>query len=121
MVVYKGVASITRDEHDSTTYRKRVATWLDGNSISYEDTNFTTGDSPAILLVNTDLERDAHDGYIVNDGSGNFTAEISNDGLIYGGVHTIKVNEILELTGLTINRIRISWGGTNSSYRVFVA
>lgn len=110
---------MAQDEHDPINYRKRVQMYADGNSVSYEDTSFITGDSPAVLAVNTNLGRNGHDGYLVNDGAGNFTIEISNDGTNYGGIHTIKEGEILELTGLIINRIRITWI-TNSSYRVFV-
>lgn len=116
-ITVKGISSITRDEHDFTSYRKRTQSWIDGNSVSYEDTSFVTGDSPAVLAVNTDLGRDGHSGYIVNDGTGNFTAEISNDGTNYGGIHTVKTNEILNLDNLVINKIRLTWV-SNSSYRV---
>ncbi len=116
----KKLNSIETEEHDNVEYRKRVQSWMDGNSVSYEDTGFVTGDSPAILAVNTNLGRNGHTGYIANDGAGNFTVEISNDGTTYGGIHTLKINEILELDGLTINKIRLTWV-SNSSYRVFVA
>lgn len=108
---------MAQDEHDSTSYRKRVQAWVDGRSVSYEDTSFVTGDSPIALAVNTDLGRNAHGGYIINDGEGNFTVEISDDGTSYGGLHTLKKNEILELTSIVINRIRITWV-SDSSYRV---
>jgi len=90
-----------------------------GRSVSYEDTNFLTGDSPVVLDINTDLERNGRDGYIANDGVGNFTVEISNDGANYGGIHTIKAGEILELAGVNLDKIRITWI-SNSSYRVFI-
>jgi len=90
-----------------------------GRSISYEDTSFTSGDSPVVLDVNTDLGRNGRDGYIVNDGAGNFTVAVSDDGTTYGGSHTVKVDETLELTGLDIDKIRITWIA-DSSYRVFI-
>lgn len=87
-----------------------------GRSVSYEDTSFVTGDSPIVLDVNTDLSRNGRDGYLVNDGVGNFTVEISDDGTNYGGTHTIKAGEILKLKGVDIDKIRITWI-SNSSYR----
>lgn len=89
-----------------------------GRSVSYEDTSFVTGDSPVVLDVNNDLSRNGRDGYIANDGDGNFTVEISNDGTNYGGVHTIQLGEAMRLKGLDIDSIRISWI-SDSSYRVF--
>lgn len=111
--------SITQAEHDRVEYRKRVQMYADGNSVSYEDTSFVTGDSPAILAINVDLKRNGHDGYIINDGVGNIKVEISNDGTIYGGIHTIKQDEVLELNGIVINKIRLTWV-TDSSYRCFI-
>ena len=90
-----------------------------GRSVSYEDSNFLTGDSPVVLDINTDLGRNGRDGYIINDGTGNFTVEVSDNGANYGGVHTLKQNEIMGLTGLDIDSIRITWVA-NSAYRVFV-
>ena len=90
-----------------------------GRSVSYEDTNFLTGDSPVVLDVNTDLGRNGRDGYIANDGAGNFTVEISDNETNYGGVHTVKAGEILEIEGIDIDSVRITWI-SNSSYRVFV-
>lgn len=91
-----------------------------GRSVSYEDTSFVTGDSPVVLDVNTDLGRSGRDGYIANDGAGNFTVEISDVAAgTYGGSHTVKAGEILELSGVDIDKIRITWIA-NSSYRVFI-
>ena len=64
-----------------------------GRSVSYEDISFVTGDSPVVLDVNTDISRNGRDGYIANDGAGNFTVEISDDGTNYGGVHTVKARK----------------------------
>ena len=111
--------SLTQDEHDPDSYRKRVQQFADGNSVAYEDTSFITGDSPAVLAVNTDLGRNGHDGYFVNDGAGNILVEISNNGTNYGGQHTIKSGEILSLTNVVVNRIRLTWV-SNSSYRTLI-
>ncbi len=91
-----------------------------GRSVSYEDTSFVTGDSPVVLDINTDLGRNARDGYVVNDGDGNFTFEVSDDGDNYGGVHTMKKDETVTLKGMDIDKVRITWV-SNSAYRVFVA
>ena len=91
-----------------------------GRSVSYEDTSFVTGDSPIVLDVNSDISRNGRDGYIVNDGDGNFTVEISDDGTNYGGVHTMKKDEVMQLKGADVDKIRISWIA-DSSYRVFVS
>jgi hypothetical protein len=90
-----------------------------GRSVSYEDTSFLTGDSPAVHDVNTDLGRNGRDGYVVNDGAGNFTVEISDDGTNYGGAHTLKIGEVLKLGGVDIDKIRVTWVA-NSAYRIFV-
>lgn len=93
--------------------------YIVGKTKGYEDTSFVTGDSPVILDVNVDLERNAHDGYIVNDGDGNFTYEISSDGTEYGSVHTLKKDEWVNLFMLDIDKIRLTWVA-DSAYRVMV-
>ena len=111
--------SFISDVFSSDDYRLRVTQKADGNSVSYEDTSFVTGDSPAVLDVNTDLGRNGKDGYMINDGAGNILVEFSNNGTTYGGQHTTKSGEILSVTDLDIDRIRLTWV-TNSSYRIFV-
>ena len=92
--------------------------WL-GRTRSYEDTSFVTGDSPKVLDVNEDLKHNAHDGYMVCDGAGNITLEISDDGLEYGEEHTIKQDEIVDFFMLDIDKIRLTWIA-NSAYRILV-
>ena len=103
------ISSYAKEEHDGDSGRKRVATHIDGNSVSYEDANFTTGESPAILDVVTDLGRLGTKGYFVNDGPGDVQVEVSSDGTTYGGVHTIHGGELLDLADLSINRLRITY------------
>lgn len=116
----KRLNSFANDEHDEVEYRKRVATYVDGDSVSYEDTSFVTGDSPVVLDVFTDIGRIGHTGYIVNDGAGNILVEISSNGSDYGGQHTLKVGEILNLDNLKIKKMRLTWV-SDSAYRVFIA
>ena len=92
---------------------------ISGRSKVYEDTSFVTGDSPVTLDVNADLGRNAIDGFIINDGAGNFTVAISDDGTTFGDALTMKDGEIMSLTNLDIDKIKITWA-TNSAYRVFV-
>ena len=114
------VTSITRSEHDRAEYRKRVATYVDGSSVSYEDTSFVTGESPLAVDIGTDLGRVGHTGEVINDGSGNILVEISADGTSYGGQHTLKWGDVLSLDNLKVSKIRLTWQ-QNSSYRIFVA
>lgn len=115
----KKLASIEHEHDDDVEYRHRVATYVDGNTVAYEDTSFTTGDSPAILDVFTDLGRIAHEGYIVNDGPGRILVEMSFDGTTYGGQHTIYDGDTLSFSNLKIKKIRLTWVD-NSAYRAMV-
>ena len=92
---------------------------IKGTNKVYEDTSFVVGDSPVTLDVNADMGRNARDGYIVCDGAGNILVKISRDGLTFDEQWTQKENEIVELTGLDIDKIRITHV-TDSSYRVNV-
>ena len=83
-----------------------------------EDTSFVAGDSPATLDVNATLRRNANQGHIINDGAGDFTVQISVDGTNYGTAFTMKAGEVYDLAGENVDSIRITHGGTNSSYRV---
>lgn len=116
----KHLNSFANDEHDPVAYRKRVATWVDGNSVSYEDSSFSSGDSPAVLDVATDLGRDGHKGYLQNSGPGSIRVEISFDGTNYGGQHTVKEGETLTLNDLFIKKIRLTYVSP-TEYRVLVA
>lgn len=85
---------------------------------SSEDSNFLTGDSPATLDVNATLGRNSVDGYVTNDGPGDFTINLSKDGTTYGQNITLKVGEQLNLRALNIDTIKITWV-SDSAYRVF--
>ena len=87
--------------------------------ITYEDTSFVTGDSPVTLDINTDLSRDGRSFSVINDGAGNFTVAVSNDGTTYSTEKTMKTGETFAIAGLTVDSIRITWVA-DSSYRVLV-
>lgn len=92
---------------------------LDALIHTYEDTSFVTGDSPAVLDVNTDLGRDGREAQVTNDGPGNITVEISNDGASFSPALTLKSGERLAVDNLRIDTIRLTWV-TDSAYRVVV-
>ena len=95
------------------------ASFWAGRTKAYEDTSFVTGESPRVLDVLTDLGRNGHDGYMVNDGNGDIKVEISDDGTTYGGQHTIKKDEIFDFYMLDIAKIRLTWVA-DSAYRMLV-
>lgn len=90
-----------------------------GRTVSYEDSNFQTGDSPLVLDVNTDLGRNGRDGYILNEGAGNIIIEVSDDGSNYGGQHTVPAGFVFYLEGLDLNKIRLTWVA-DTSYKAAV-
>lgn len=107
------------NEHDDVEGRKRVSTSVDGNVVSYEDTNFTSGESPAVLDILTDLGRSGHEGYIINDGPGDMLVEFSFDSTNYGGQHTLHGGDIMDLRNLKIQRIKLTYIDP-TEYRVLV-
>lgn len=113
------VASDSHEEHDHVEYRKRVATWIDGTSASYEDTNFTSGESPAVIDFFTDSGRVAHEGTLINDGPGDILVEFSDNSTTYGGQHTLRGGEVMDLSNMKIKRIRITYVDP-TEYRVII-
>lgn len=93
--------------------------FIDGNTATFEDSSFVTGDSPKTHDVNAALGRNGHDGYIINDGAGDLQYQISKDGITYGGAHTLKKDEMVKLTGLDIDSIKMTWVA-NCGYRIMV-
>lgn len=93
---------------------------LGAGNKTYEDTLFEAGDSPTTHNLNTDLGRNATDGYIICDGGGDIQVDVSSDGILYGDKATLKKGEILDLIGLSVNKIRITHTGTDSAYRINV-
>ncbi len=86
----------------------------------FEDTSFVTGDSPTDLDFNDQLGRNATEGYIANDGAGNFTVAFrTGDSGGFGVAITMKKNEIINFSNISVDTIRITWV-SDSSYRVSV-
>jgi len=82
------------------------------------DTSFVTGDSPVTLDIHTALSRNSIDGYIVNDGAGDFTVNLSEDGTTFGNDIRLKIGDEFSLRALSVDSIKITWVA-DSSYRVF--
>ena len=85
----------------------------------FEDTDFVTGDNPATLDCNAALGRNSTQFEIINDGPGNFTVSISNDGVAFGDEVTVKQQEIYAISNISVDTIRITWI-RDSAYRVRV-
>lgn len=101
--------------------RLQVGIYTEGNTLAYEQANFTTGLSPTVIDFGTDSGgRICHVGYFINDGPGDIRFEFSNDGINYGGLHTMKPNEQLDLSQYSIKKIRLTWV-ENSGYRILCA
>ena len=86
----------------------------------FEDTSFVAGDSPADLDINAALGRNATEGYIINDGTGDFTVAFSIDGNTFGDAIRLKNGETLEFSNISVDSLRITHSGTDSAYRVTV-
>lgn len=86
---------------------------------TFEDTSFVTGSSPVVHDVNSVLGRNGVDGYIINDGSGNFSVQFSSDGTSYGSKATLKEDEKMVFEAWDINSIKITWIA-DSSYRILI-
>ena len=85
----------------------------------FEDTSFVTGDSPATLDINAALGRNAREGYIINDGVGDFTVSFSADGSTFGDAITMKATETINFGHMDVDSIKITWVA-DSAYRVTV-
>lgn len=90
-----------------------------GNPKKYEGSIATAG-SPATLDINTDLGRNSGDGYIVNDGPGDLQVDISKDGSTFTENITVKLDEVLDLSGLNIDTIKIDATVNGTAYRCLV-
>ncbi len=89
------------------------------NPKKYEGT-VTTAGVPEVLDVNTDLGKNAGDGYIVCDGNGDLLVSISKDSVTFEEDITVKKDEILDLSGMNIDCLLIDATEDGTAYRVVV-
>ncbi len=85
---------------------------------AFKDTSFVAGDSPATIDINAALGRNATEGYIINDGAGDFDVAFSIDGTTFGDNNTMKKNEIIYFDDISVDSLKITHSGTDSAYRV---
>lgn len=81
------------------------------------DTSFTTGDSPVTLDANTTLGQNATDGFIVNNGPGRLTYQISEDDASFDDSINLEPQTGHSLTGVSVDSIKITWV-SDTSYEV---
>ncbi len=87
---------------------------------SYIDAAFVTGSSPATHDINTDLTRNATQGFIANDGTGNISIKISESGAVTGeDAIVVEDGDILSLDGYNIDQLQVTWVA-DTAYRVVV-
>lgn len=81
------------------------------------DTSFTTGDSPTTLDINSTLSRNAIEGYIVNNGPGRLTYQISEDGTNYDSSINLEPQRGHNLRAISMDSIKVTWVA-DTSYEV---
>ena len=111
--------ALDQEVTDKVEKRRRVATWIDGNTAAYEDETFDSADDQTVLSVEVDLGRRAHSGYFVNDGPGDIQLEMSYNGTDYGGLHELRGGDQLDLDGLNISKVRLTYVDP-SAYRCLI-
>jgi len=97
--------------------RQKIDDYFDGITVSYEQT-ITSGQQVLNFAVDSGRAQ-AHGGYFINDGPGDLQFEISSSGDVYGGIHTMKPAEQLDLGRFSIAKMRITWV-ENTSYRALM-
>ena len=81
---------------------------------------FLTEGDPVEYDFETDLSRCALDGFMVNDGVGSISVAFElMEETGYGDNFTLIKDEILDLKGMRIKKIKLTWIA-NANYRIFV-
>ena len=83
-------------------------------AFSYDNQEFISSESPVILNIEADLGHKGRRVQIKNDGNlapfvGDLQFEISSDGTVYGGIHTLHAGELMGLDKLNVSKVRITW------------
>lgn len=103
-----------------------VASTADGNPIVTdklfddlpvieENQSFTAG--PDVIDFNDVLGRNAFFWEVINDGPGDFTVALSNNGTLFGDEALVKQQEIYRLPNISVDSLRIT-RVSDSKYRV---
>ena len=106
-------------------FKQKDISFLSGRPF-VDEANVVAG-TPVIELIVTDpvqgLGRNAHTGFIVNDGPNNLQVELSNDGVTFAPIITVIPNQILDLDKEDMYTIRLSVPGVapaNADFRLAV-
>lgn len=83
----------------------------------FEDTNFQIGDTGVLLDINAVFGRNATSVTVICDGPGNITAAFSSNGTSFGYEVTLKNDESLSFSNMSVDTVRITWV-SDSAYRV---
>jgi len=89
---------------------------------TFEDTSFTSGESPVTLDANAALGRNATKFFVFNTGAGSFTvATNSTSGGTFGDEHTVASGEVFPPLNInmSVDSIRITHV-SDSGYKVLV-
>lgn len=81
------------------------------------DTSFSLIDSPVTLDANTTLGQNSIDGFIINNGTGRLTYQISKDGAAFDDSINLEPHMGHSLRDLDIDSIKITWV-TDTSYEL---
>ena len=84
---------------------------------SYEGV-LNAGNSPLILDFNADAGRNALDGWITCDGTGDILVAFSRDGAAFGDNWTMKEGENTNFRNFDIDSVRLTRISADSNYRV---
>ena len=90
-----------------------------GQYATSEDSNFVSGDSPATYNANSDLGKNANNGYIICDGAGDITVNLSQDGTTFGDNITLTSGDEFSLKGRNVHSIKLTHV-SDSAYRIYV-
>lgn len=102
-------------------FKQKDFTFLTGRPYVSETTVAAAG-TPNTERIVTDpvqgLGRNAHTGYIINDGPGSLLVRLSNDGATFAPVQTVIPNQILDLTGEDVHTVQIDASANATAYRL---
>ncbi len=89
---------------------------IDGNPVYYTGT-LSAGNTSDTLDFNNDLSRDAKDWYVINDGPGDITIEVSNDGITYATAITWKATDGPFSLYMQCDSVKVNYVSANAVYR----
>jgi len=103
-------------------FKQKDISFLSGRPF-VDEANVVLG-TPRTVLIVTDpvqgLGRNAHTGFIVNDGPNNLQVELSNDGVTFAPLITVIPNQILDLDKEDMFSIRLNVAAGNANFRLAV-